>query len=146
MFSQVALLLVASVCLCNANPLTSSSRTLIPRDDVKNCQNVTLGLNASCWDLIPPKVGMTTWLKNWNSNTTTCKPGEAWANCFVREANLTTNLTTNLTAPIRCDLIGSEVCPQPTLDVAADVSAEVVYGVAAIWGKPTSLGSQEPIM
>lgn len=135
MFSSLALLLAASVCLCNANPLTSSSHTLIPRDDVKNCQNVTLGLNASCWDLIPPKVGMNTWLKNWNSNTTTCKSGEMWANCFVREANLTTNLT----EPIRCDLIGigPNVCPQPTIDVGADVSAEVVYGVAAIWGKPT---------
>lgn len=135
MFSQVIILLATTLCLCNANPLTSSSHTLLPRDDVTDCQNVTLGLNASCWDLIPPKVGMTTWLKNWNSNTTTCKSGELWANCFMREANITTNLTT----PIRCDLIGPDVCPQPTLDVSADVSAEVVYGAAAIWGKPTYL-------
>ncbi len=79
---------------------------------------------------------MSSWLNTWNKTTTTCKPGELWANCFMREANVTNNATN----PIRCDLIGPDVCPEPSLDVFANVTAEVGYGVAAIWGK---LGSQD---
>ncbi len=74
---------------------------------------------------------MSSWLNTWNKTTTTCKPGELWANCFMREANVTNNVTN----PIRCDLIGADVCPAPSLDVFANVTAEVGYGVAAIWGK-----------
>ena len=135
MFSQVIFLLAASVCLCNANPLNPSSHPLLPRDDVTDCQNVTLGLNSSCWDLIPRNVGMESWLRTWNETTTICKPGERWANCFMRESNMTSNTTD----PIRCDLIGPDLCPQPILDITANTPTEVIYGAAAIWGKPTHI-------
>ena len=46
-----------------------------------------------------------------------------------------TGVTSNTTAPIRCDLIGSDVCPEPSSDVLEQASAEASYGVASIWGK-----------
>ncbi|CAD6593028.1 MAG: hypothetical protein ASARMPREDX12_006664 [Alectoria sarmentosa] len=105
------------------------TETLVPRDAVTDCQNVTLGFNASCWDLIPRSVGMESWLSTWNRTTTTCKPSELWANCFMREAGVTTNTT----AGIRCDLIGTDVCPEPSTEVLESASAEASYGVASIW-------------
>lgn len=128
---QPFLILTASLYLCNATPLTSPPQTLVPRDAVTDCQNVTLGFNASCWDLIPRSVGMESWLSTWNRTTTTCKPGELWANCFMREAGVTTNTT----AGIRCDLIGTDVCPEPSTEVLESASAEASYGVASIWGE-----------
>ena len=137
MFSKSSILLTATLCLCNASPLTSLSRTLVPRDAVTDCQNVTAGLDASCWDLIPRNVNMTSWLNTWNKTTTTCKPGEIWANCFMREAGVTTTSKTG----IRCDLIGDDVCPEPNSDFTTYSSVEVSYGVASIWGKTTPLCS-----
>lgn len=52
----------------------------------------------------------------------------------MREANVTSNSTTG----IRCDLIGDDVCPEPTDDVAELDSAEVVYGTVSIWCKHES--------
>ena len=131
------MLLAASVYTCHAEPLTSPLHRLIPRDnmtdvaDAVDCQNVALGLDATCWNQIPQGVGMESWLNTWNATTKTCKKGEFWANCFMREANVTNNATN----PIRCDLIGPDVCPEPSDDVFANASAEVAYGVTAIWGE-----------
>lgn len=131
MLSQNLFLLTASLYLCNATPVISPPQILVPRDAVTDCQNVTLGFNSSCWDLIPRSVGMDSWLNTWNSTTTICKPGEVWANCFMRQAGVTSNTTTG----IRCDLIGFDVCPEPSTEVLESVSAEASYGVASIWGK-----------
>ena len=140
MFSQILFsFLTASLYLCNATPLTSPSQTLFPRDAVTDCQNVTRGLNESCWDIVPRNVGMKSWMNTWNSTTTTCKPGEAWANCFMREANVTTNSTEG----IRCDLIGPDTCPAPSTDVLEQASVEVAYGVVSIWGKQGSRGHEK---
>ena len=79
---------------------------------------------------------MESWLNTWNSTTTTCKPGEIWANCFMREAGVTSNTT----APIRCDLIGSDVCPEPSTEVLEQANVEASYGIASIWGKLRTLG------
>lgn len=129
MLHQSVFYLTASLYLCSATPLTSPPQTLVPRDAVTDCQNVTLGLNATCWDLIPRGTGMESWLNTWNSTTTTCEPGERWANCFMRQAGVTTNTTTS----IRCDLIGPNTCPEPSIDVFESASAEASYGVASIW-------------
>lgn len=134
MLSQILTFLTLSLYLCSATPLTSPHQTLVPRDAVTDCQNVTLGLNASCWDLIPQSVGMESWLNTWNKTTTTCQPGELWANCFMREAGVMSNTST----PIRCDLIGPNVCPEPSMDVFEHASAETSYAVASIWGKHRS--------
>ena len=123
--------LIASLCLCNALPPTPFSQPLVPRDAVTDCQNVTYGLNESCWNLIPRNVNMTSWLNTWNKTTTTCKPGEVWANCFMREAGVTNTTSKG----IRCDLIGDGVCPEPNLDFTQYPSVEISYGVASIWGK-----------
>lgn len=131
MLSQYIFLIATSTFLCKATALTSPPHTLVPRDAVTDCQNVTIGFNASCWDLIPRSVGMESWLNTWNRTTTTCKTGELWANCFMREAGVTSNTTTG----IRCDLIGTDACPEPSTDVLEAASAEVSYGVAGIWGK-----------
>ena len=136
MLSQKVYFLTASLYLCNATPLISPPQTLIPRDAVTDCENVTLGFDASCWNIIPRSIGMKSWLNTWNSTTTSCKPGELWANCFMREAGVPSNATN----PIRCDLIGTNVCPQPSTDLLEHASAEVSYGVASIWGK---IGSQD---
>lgn len=136
MLFRIFVFLTASLYLCNATPLASPSQTIVPRDAVTDCQNVTLGLNASCWDLIPRAVGMGSWLNTWNTTTTICKEGELWANCFMREAGVTSNTTEG----IRCDLIGSDVCPEPSMHVFESASAEASYGVASIWGKH---GSQD---
>ena len=137
MLSQFLLFLAASVCICNAKRSFSPFPTLIPRQDptdvadATDCQNLTTGLDATCWDQLPQGVGMESWLNTWNRNTKTCNPGEFWANCFMREANVPSNATN----PIRCDLIGADVCPEPSEEVLTNASAEVGYGVAAIWGK-----------
>ena len=130
MLSLILISLAASLSLCNTTPLTSGPRALISRDDYADCQNLTLGLNASCWNILSRHNGMNKWLDTWNKTTTTCNPGELWANCFMREANVTHNAT----EPIRCDLIGDNVCPEPTMDVFETATAEVSYGAAAIWG------------
>lgn len=49
----------------------------------------------------------------------------------MREAGVTSNTT----APIRCDLIGPDVCPEPSSEVLEQASVEASYGVANIWGK-----------
>lgn len=131
MLSQTLLVLFVPTYLCSSTLLTSAAQSLVSRDAVTDCQNVTLGFNASCWDLIPRAVGMESWLNTWNSTTKTCKPGEVWANCFMREAGVTSNTT----APIRCDLIGSDVCPEPSTEVLEQANVEASYGVASIWGK-----------
>ena len=133
MLSQILFFLIASryLYLCSATRFVSPFQTLVPRDAVTDCQNVTLGLNASCWNLIPRSVGMESWLSSWNTTTSSCKPGELWANCFMREAGIPSNAT----APIRCDLIGPDECPEPSIDVLESASAEASYGVASIWGK-----------
>lgn len=131
MLSRALFFVSALLCLCKATPLFSPPQTLAPRDAVTDCQNVTLGLNASCWDIIPQSVGMESWLNTWNKTTTTCKPGEVWANCFMREAGVTSNTSTG----IRCDLIGPDACPEPTDSAVEHTSAEAIYGTVAIWCK-----------
>ena len=130
MLSRLLFFLTASVYLCNGESMMPSPQTLVPRDAITDCQNLTEGLNASCWDSVPPNVGMETWLNRWNKTTDTCQPGELWANCFMRLAGLGVNVS----KPIRCDLIGYNVCPMPTLEVFENVTAPVGYGVASIWG------------
>lgn len=131
MLSRNLFPLATLLCLCNAKAFFSPPRALVPRDDLPGCQSVTLGLDASCWNSVPPNLGMESWLSRWNTTTTTCNPDERWANCFMRLANVTTNTT----QPIRCDLIGPDVCPQPDVGVFEAASAEVSYGIASIWGK-----------
>ena len=134
MLSQHLLFLTALLCLGSATPPTVPPQNLVPRDAVTDCQNLALGFNASCWDLIPRSIGMEAWLNQWNGTTTVCKPGELWANCFMREAGVPSNVTN----PIRCDLIGIDVCPEPSTDVLEHASAEVSYGVVGIWCKHES--------
>lgn len=52
----------------------------------------------------------------------------------MREAGVTSNTTEG----VRCDLIGNDVCPEPSTEVLEDASAEASYGVASIWGKRDS--------
>lgn len=47
----------------------------------------------------------------------------------MREAGVTSNTTEG----VRCDLIGNDVCPEPSTEVLEDASAEASYGVASIW-------------
>ncbi len=77
---------------------------------------------------------MEAWVNQWNRTTTTCKPGELWANCFMREAGVPSNVTN----PIRCDLIGIDVCPEPNTYLLDHASAEASYGVIGIWCKHES--------
>lgn len=51
-----------------------------------------------------------------------------------------TGVTSNTTSPIRCDLIGTDVCPEPSSDVLEQAAAEASYGVASIWGKYEDYG------
>ena len=134
MLSRTFVYLSAAVYMCSAQPLISPSRTLISRDAVTDCQNVTAGFSATCWGLLPRNSSMRSWMDTWNKTTTRCKPGEFWANCFMREANVTTNTF----APIRCDLIGNDICPEPATDAFANISPEMSYGVLAIWGEHQS--------
>ena len=130
MLSHLLFFLTASVYLCNGELMVPPPQALAPRDATTDCQNLTEGLDASCWKLVPPNVGMQEWLNTWNKTTTTCEPGERWANCFMRLAGLPSNAS----KPIRCDLIGSDVCPTPTVELLENVTAPVGYGVASIWG------------
>ena len=130
MISYLLIFLTASVYVCNGESIIPPPQTLLPRDLFTDCQNLTGGLDASCWNTLPLNVGMQSWLNTWNTTTSTCEPGELWANCFMRLGGLGVNFS----KPIRCDLIGDNVCPEPTLQVFENVTAPVGYGVASIWG------------
>lgn len=51
-------------------------------------------------------------------------------------------LPSNASKPIRCDLIGSDVCPTPSVELLENVTAPVGYGVASIWGGHRNRGPQ----
>ena len=138
MISHLLFFLTASVYTCHAKPPVSTPPTIVPRQETPYCESLAHGVNGSCWDVLPPNAGMTSWLNDWNKTTTHCESGEMWANCFMRLAALHSNFTD----PIRCDLIGTDVCPTPsTLDVTANANVNISeilewdYGVASIWGK-----------
>ena len=139
MLSRLLLFLSASVYLCNGESMMPPPpQALVPRDATTDCQNLTEGLNASCWDLVPPKIGMPAFLNTWNKKTNTCQEGEMWANCFMRLAGLPSSVS----RPIRCDLIGPYVCPTPTLELFEKITAPIGYGVASIWGRQRNQGPQ----
>ena len=137
MLCHLLFFLTASVYLCDAVSMTPPHQALVPRQ-LPDCQNLTQGLDADCWDVVPPGVGMESWLNTWNKTTRTCEPGEMWANCFMRLAGLGSNFS----KPIRCDLIGPDVCPMPTVEDFENVNASVGYGVASIWGRPSNRSSR----
>ena len=137
MRSRLLFFLTASVYLCSGESMMPSPQALIPRDAITDCQNLTHGLNASCWDSVPPNTGMSIWLNTWNHRTRTCGRRELWANCFMRLAGLPDTHS----EPIRCDLIGYDVCPFPTLELFQNLTAPVGYGVASIWGRHSSRGA-----
>ena len=138
MLSHLLIFLTASVYLCNGESMNTPPQTLVPRDAITDCQNLTEGLNGSCWDSVPPNVGMKTWLNTWNKTTTTCHPSEMWANCFMRLAGLPSSTS----KPIRCDLIGFDVCPTLSEAFFENVTAPVGYGAASIWGGHRNRGVQ----
>ena len=133
MLSRLFLFLTTSVYLCNGESMPSP-QALVPRDAITDCLNLTQGLNYSCRDSVPPNIGMNTWLNTWNHRTYTCGPRELWANCFMRLAGLP---DTHF-EPIRCHLIGYDVCPIPSQELFENLTAPVGYGVASIWGRHRS--------
>ena len=128
---QLLFFLPAFGYLCNGESMTPFPQPLVPRDATTDCQNLKQGLNASCWNLVPQNIGMEDWLSHWNKTTDTCRPGELWANCFMR----LTGLPSSASKPIRCDVIGYDVCPTPTLDLFQGLTAPKGYGLASIWGR-----------
>ena len=122
--------------LCNGESMMPFPQALVPRDAITDCYNLTQGLNASCWDLVPRNIGMEAWLTRWNKTTDTCQQGEMWANCFMRLAGLPSSAS----KPIRCDVIGYDVCPTPTLELFDSLTAPKAYGVASIWGRQRDRG------
>ena len=90
------------------------------------CRDIshTLLPDPACWNTLD----MDGWLKEWNRPgvTTECKPGEAWANCFMR-------LTNPNIPDIDCTTMKSKTCPEPKPAEIVPGPAEIYYGAWSIW-------------
>ncbi|KAL8861894.1 MAG: hypothetical protein Q9178_001763 [Gyalolechia marmorata] len=90
------------------------------------CRDIshTLLPDPTCWNTLD----MDGWLKEWNRPgvTTECKPGEAWANCFMR-------LTNPNIPDIDCTTMKSKTCPEPKPAEIVPGPAEIYYGAWSIW-------------
>lgn len=140
-------LLYLTKCI-TANTTTAAQRA--QQKAVAACQNLTTSTtndgttttilpfpDPSCWVTL----GMTDWMKNWNTSTTICtatqsvltpcqcRIDEPWATCFMRltyERNRTASyVCTNLTKP--------EECTEPVPGLMVPGPAEIFYGAYSIW-------------